>query len=630
MSDSHSPVRGRSVLGRLFHFLWMLVSGLLKLITIVFVLGSLAAIWLLLRNGHGGLRIEHNTPLVLAPSGVLVEQIDEDPSQRLLENLNGQLPSQSSLRDLIDALETAKDDPRIPFAVLKLDGLADAGLPQLEELAAAMRDFRATGKKIIAWSPSYEQAYYYAAAQADEVVMDPMGSLSIEGFSSYNNYFKDGLDKLGVDVHVFRVGEYKSAVEPFTRNDMSPDARAASLDWLGDLWKDYGKGVAEGRKLPATAVDDYVRRFAAGLEAHGGDPAAYAKASGLVSSVETQAEFRKRMGAIVGFDDELGSFRQIYYLDYLSAVEREGTLKGGKAHDAHTIALVAVQGEIVDGTGQVGQAGGDTISDLLDQARRDDDISAVVLRVNSPGGSVWASEQIRREVQALKADGKPVVASMSTVAASGGYWVAMDADQIYAHDSTVTGSIGIFGMIPTIDRGLAKLGIHTDGVGTTPLAGTLRIDRPLSAELGRIIQAQIDKGYRDFIGGVSKARDIPVEKVNEIARGRVWSGAHAKALGLVDDIGGLQQAADAAAKLAGIEDGDYELLEMAPKREFALDFLSRFYGRAQLAWMPAGMRGWLQTLSAQTDIERWLSGFNDPRGMYAQCFCTPQQGGHSR
>ncbi|WP_028079423.1 signal peptide peptidase SppA [Solimonas soli] len=627
MSDTHNPVRGRSVLGRLFHFLWMLVSGLLKLIIIVSVLGTLAIAWFALRSGHGA-KVEDNMPLVLAPTGALVEQIDEDPGQRLLQNLNGQPPQQSSLRDLIDALDAAKDDPRIPFAVLKLDGLSDAGLPQLEELVAAMKEFRASGKKIIAWGPSYEQAPYYAAAQADEIVLDPMGSLSIEGFSTYNNYFKDGLDKLGVDVHVFRVGEYKSAVEPFTRNDMSPDARAANVDWLGDLWKDYGKGIGEGRKLPETAADDYVRKLGAGLEAHGGDNAAYAKAAGLVTSVETLGDFRKRMGAQVGMDDDLGSFRQIHYLDYLAAIDYEASKK--KQSAKNTIAMVAVQGEIVDGSGEVGQAGGDAIADLLDRARRDEDISAVVLRVNSPGGSVWASEQIRRAVDALKADGKPVVASMSTVAASGGYWVSMDADQIFAHDSTVTGSIGIFGMIPTIDRGLAKLGVHTDGVGTTPLAGTLRIDRPMSAELSHIIQAQIDKGYRDFIGGVSKARNIPVDKVNEIARGRVWSGEKAKQLGLVDAIGGLDEAADAAAKLAGIEDGEYELEEMTPERDFASELLSRFSGEARYAWMPARTASWLRTMLEKTDIEHWLSSFNDPRGMYAQCFCTPQQGGRGR
>lgn len=613
----------RSILGRLFHFLWMVVSGFLKLIVIVVVIGGFALTWLALRGGHG-VTVEKNIPLVLAPTGDLVDQVDEDPGKRLLQNVNGAPPAQSSVRDLVEALEAAKDDARIPFAVLKLDGLSNAGLPQLEEVVAAMKDFRKSGKKIIAWSPSYDQSFYYAAAQADEVVMDPMGSVSIEGFSMYTNYFKDALDKLGVDIHVFRVGEYKSAVEPYTRNDMSPDARAANIDWLGDLWTEYGKGIGEGRKLSATATDDYVNGFVAGITAHEGDAAAYAKASGLVTSVETLTQFRKRMGAQVGMDDDLGSFRQINYLDYLAAVGGE-IEKHRKAAAKGKLALVFVQGEIVDGEGDVGKAGGDTISDLLDQARRDDDVSAVVLRVNSPGGSVWASEQIRRAVDQLKADGKPVVASMSTLAASGGYWVSMDADKIYAHNSTITGSIGIFGMIPTIDRGLAKIGVHTDGVGTTSLAGAFAMDRPLSADVGKIMQAQIDKGYRDFIGGVAKARNIPVEKVNEIARGRVWSGEHAKTIGLVDEIGGLDQAEDAAAKLAGLEVGQYDVEEMQPKRDFTTELLSHFSGEFGMAWLPSGARIWLQELNAKTDAAQLLSSFNDPQGLYARCFCTPQQ-----
>jgi protease-4 len=612
----------RSLWGRLFHFLWMLVSGFLKLVVMVVVIGGFALTWLLLRGGQGA-AIEKNVPLVVAPTGALVDQIEEDPAWRFLQNLNGAEPTQSSVRDIIEALELAKGDARIPFVVLKLDGLSDAGLPQLEEVVAAMKDFRKSGKKIIAWSPSYDQSFYYAAAQADEVVIDPMGSVSIEGFSAYTNYFKDALDKLGIDMHVFRVGEYKSAVEPYTRNDMSAEARSENSVWLGDLWSLYGKGIGEGRKLPANAADDYVRGFVTGMTTHDGDTAAYAKASGLVTSVETLADFRKRMGAQVGMDDDLGSFRQIHYLDYLAAVggdaerRREAAAKG-------TVALVFVQGEIVDGPGDFGQAGGDTIADLLDEARRDEDVSAVVLRVDSPGGSVWASEQIRRAVDNLKADGKPVVASMSTVAASGGYWVSMDADQIFAHDSTITGSIGIFGIVPTVDRGLAKIGIHTDGVGTTPLAGAFGMFRPLSPEVGQIMQSQIEKGYRDFIGGVAKARDIPVDKVNEIARGRVWSGERARKLGLVDAIGGLKQAEDAAAKLAGLEAGQYDVEEMSPKRGFAAELLSRFSGEIGMAWLPTGVRSWLTVLGAKPDVARMLSSFNDPQGMYARCFCTPE------
>jgi protease-4 len=613
----------KSVISRFFGAIWKIAVLLYRTIFILSLAVSLFVIWTLV----GGSRlptVEDNVALILAPTGDLVEQIDQDPGQQLFESFTGEAPSQTLLRDLVDALEFAKDDPRIAFAVLKLDGLFSAGLPQLEELSAAIRDFQAAGKKVIAYSPWYEQAQFYAAAQADEVVVDPMGMVHMEGFSSYTNYFKDALDKLGVQVNVFRVGEYKSAVEPFTRNDMSEEARAANLEWLGDLWTDYGKGVSAGRKLPETAVNDYVGGFRSGLEAGGGDAAAYAKQSGLVTHIETLKEFRARMGAIVGIDEDHGSFRQIYFHDYLRAAGRE-SLKASMATATPPgrVALVVVQGEIVDGPGDIGQAGGDTVSDLLDRARRDKDISAVVLRVDSPGGSVWASEQIRREVLALKAEGKPVVASMSSVAASGGYWVSMDANEIWAHGTTITGSIGIFGLIPTIDRSLEKIGVHTDGVGTTSLAGGFRIDRPLSEDVSSIIQSQIDKGYADFIGGVAKARDLPVEKVNEIARGRVWSGDDAAEIGLVDHFGGLQQAADAAAKLAGLNPETYELQEIAPDRGFALTLLSQFSGSLRIGDLP-GVGAWLREFTQRTDLQRVLSAFNDPQGMYANCYCTPR------
>lgn len=612
-----------SLLGRLFDFAWRFVVGVYKLVVICLFIAMGIGLWLAFRSG-GAVKVENNVALVIAPTGDLVEQVDREPGREFLEGLAGEKPTQTLLRDLVDALDEGAKDPRIAFAVLKLDGLWDAGLPQLEELAGALQRFRAAGKKVVAYGPWYEQSHYFAAAQADEVVLDPMGMVNIEGFSTYSNYFKDGLDKLGVQVNVFRVGEYKSAVEPFTRNDMSEEAKAANRKWLGDLWREYGQSVAKARHLPASAADDYVAHLGAALEKDHGDAAAYAKSFGLVTRVETLDEFRKRMGAVVGFDDDHGSFRQINFNDYLRAVDREHSRR--KAEKDARVALIVVQGEIVDGEGQVGQAGGDTIADLLDEARRDEGVAAVVLRVNSPGGSVWASERIRREIQNLRNDGKPVVASMSSVAASGGYWVSMDADEIWAHPSTITGSIGIFGLIPTIDQPLQKLGIHTDGVGTTPLAGAFRMDRPLSPEVARIVQAQIDKGYRDFVTGVAQARKLPLAAVEKIARGRVWSGADAKSLGLIDHFGNLQDAADAAAKLAGLEPETYELEEFAPEHDFAAQVLSRFSGSLHVDLIP-GLPAWAHHLLEQADLGRNLRGFNDPRGMYAHCFCTPSTGG---
>lgn len=619
MSQSNS----KSLLRRLFDFIWGAIVTLYRIAVILSVTVAIALFWFAMKGGKPVV-VEDNIALVLAPTGTLVEQIDEDPSQRFFEDLSGDMPSQSSLRELIEALEAARDDDRISFAVLKLDNLFDAGFAQLDELRTAMAEFQAAGKRIVAWGPWYDQMHYYAASQADEVVLDPYGFIQLEGFSLYNNYFRDALDKLGVDVHVFRVGEYKSAVEPFTRNDMSAEARQANLEWLGDLWTAYGRGVASGRKLPQTAAADYVTGLRAGMAERGGDGAAYARDAGLVSKLETLSEFRTRMAETVGIDEDHGSFRQIHYREYLSAVHH-GAAARGKHTGGKNVALVVVQGEIVDGPGEPGQAGGDTIYDLLDEVRRDPDAAAVVLRIDSPGGSVFAAEQIRRGVQNLRAEGKPVVASMSSVAASGGYWVAMDTDQIWAHETTITGSIGVFGMIPTLDKTLGKLGIHTDGVGTTPLAGAFRLDRPLTEDAQAIIQSGVEKVYHDFIGGVAAARKLPLERVDLVARGRVWSGEDARQLGLIDEFGDLRQAADAAAKLGGLDVDDYELDERQPQRGFASELLTQFFGKARVDLLP-GVSAWVERLRARADMDRMLMAFNDPRGLYAHCFCTVSWG----
>ncbi|GAC1621490.1 MAG: signal peptide peptidase SppA [Nevskia sp.] len=615
----------RSLIVRLFSWIWTLIVFVYRTAIVLFVVLLGLVIW-----GGGratSAKIENNEPLALIPSGTVSEQIDEGRGRSFLRQFSATKPTQALLRDLVESLDLASTDARVPFAVLKLDDLERAGLPQLEEIAVAMRKFRAAGKPIYAYGESYDQKQYYLAAQADEISLDPMGSVLLEGLGVYGNYFKDALDKLGIEVNVFRVGEFKSAVEPYERNDMSPEARTANAAWLGDLWKNYGSAIGEARKLTPDAVDRYVNGFSAGLKKHEGDAAAYALEAQLVTRIETQGDFRKRMIEKVGEDKQHGSFRQIDSDNYLAAAHAESR----KKRPAAKIALVVVQGEIVDGEGDDSSAGGDTIADLLDQARRDEDVDAVVLRVDSPGGSVKASEKIRRAVQALQSDGKPVVASMSTLAASGGYWVSMEADQIWAEPTTITGSIGIFGMIPTISEPLNKLGIHTDGVGTTPLAGAFRIDRPLSPEVRTIFQSQIEKGYRNFIEGVSKGRDIPVEQVNAIARGRVWSGKAAKELGLVDQLGGLAEARAATAKLAKLEEGAYQFYEMQPDRNYFMQLFGRYFGSSQLGLgalarlIPQGALG-----SQAQDLAQALARLDDRQGVYAYCFCTPVLAGRSR
>lgn len=624
MSDSR--VERKSLIRRWFDGLWTLIVTLYRVVVIGIFLISLVMLWSAF-SGGGSRKIESNVALVLWPSGALVDQLDTDPGQRLIEQFNGEPPSETRLGDLVEALQLAADDERISMAVLKLDMLTAAGLPQIEELGAAMKAFRAKGKPIYAYGPSFDQTSYLAASFADDVSLDPFGSVTLEGLSVYQNYFKDGLDKLGVEVNVFRVGEYKSAVEPFLRNDMSDEARAANREWLGDLWTRYDAVAAAGRQLAPGFADRYVSGFRTALQARQGDAAQVALDAGLVTRLETLGEFRRRVAERVGEDKDHGSFRQIHFHDYLHTALAEH--RQPPEHDGHQVAVIAVQGEIVDGMGEPGQAGGDTIADLLDEARRDDNVAAVVLRVDSPGGSVWASEQIRRGVNELRADGKPVVASMGSVAASGGYWVSMDTDRIFAHESTITGSIGIFGLIPTLQKPFEKLGIHTDGVGTTPLAGGLRLDRPLSEDVKAIVQSQVENGYQHFIGGVAKGRKLELQRVDEIARGRVWSGRRAKELGLVDEFGGLEQAAASAAQFAGLG-SDWTMEPYEPPAGGVLSTISHFFGHSMIRVdlsafglrLPASLQGWLR----QADVGRQLSLFNDRRGLYAYCFCEPALG----
>lgn len=611
----------RPLIVRLFSWIWTLVVFCFRAVVVLSLVVIGVGLWAGSRNEAPA--IEDNIALAVIPTGEISDQVVDDRGRALIRQFSDTKPEQTPLRVVVEAIEAAATDRRIPALVLKLDDMSGAGLPQLEAIAEALRHFRAAGKPVYAYGDGYDQRQYYLAAQADEISLDPFGAVLIEGFSVYTNYFKDALDKLGVEINIFRVGEFKSAVEPYERNDMSAEARTANQAWLGDLWSLYGSAVGTARKLTPDAVSRYISGLPAGLEKHRGDIAAYALEAGLVTRVETQAAFRKRLIDKVGEDKQHGSFRQIDFASYHAAIQAEKAAATGDQ-----MAVVVVQGEIVDGDGDETTAGGDTIAGLLDDARRDDDIKAVLLRVNSPGGSVFASEKIRRGVLALQAAGKPVVASMSTLAASGGYWISMDADQIWAEPTTITGSIGIFGLIPTIAEPLNRLGVHTDGVGTTPLAGAFRIDRPLGSEIKSLFQLQIEKGYRNFIEGVAKGRDLPVEQVDTIARGRVWSGKAAKELGLVDSLGGYPQAEAALAQLATLAPGEYQVRELQPERDLFHQFLGDLFGArsqgfaALLDQLPGGALA-----TPAKSLAAAVRRLDDPQRIYAYCFCTPQLGG---
>lgn len=623
MASSAADTPRKSALRRGFEGLWSGVVILLKVIVLLNLVVILVAMWFLYR-GPGAVTIEDNLSLVIAPTGVLVDRLDVDPTRALLDDFAGMPPPQTALRDVITALDRAAADARISFVLLKLDGMTGAGLAQLAELTAAVDRYKASGKTVVAYAPWYDQASYLAASHADEVVIDPMGVLAIEGLSSYSSYFKGLTEKLGVTINVFRVGDYKSAVEPFLRTDMSAEAKQANQAWLEVLWRRYGIHVGEGRGLDADATHRFVEALPARMATEQGQWAEIALDAGLVTHVETLAQFRDRMRARVGTDPEHGSFRQIHFHRYLRGTDREQHQRDRDSRRTPgTIARVVVQGDIVNGRGDIGVAGGDTVARLLDDAARNPEVKAVLLRVNSPGGSVWASEQIRRGVTELQLAGKPVVVSMGNLAASGGYWVSMNADRIFALPETITGSIGIFGLLPTFENALDKIGVTSDGVGTTSLAGAFRLDRPLSAPVRQLIQAEVERGYDTFITQVADARGQGREAIETVAQGRVWSGEDALSIGLIDAYGSEDDARLALAELAGLD--DWEVVEWADDTDPFRRLLKQFKGGmtfwASSALMPEGLRGWVLGLQQPLASLSQLQRLNDPRGQYAHCEC---------
>lgn len=584
------PPTRRNPIAAFFIGLWDVMNFTRRLILNVLFFGLLFFILVALvvaaGMGAGASKsLQDRTTLVIAPEGRLVEQYSADPVSRAIAKSMGDTSAEEiQLRDLIRAIDAAREDKKIERVVLELDKLQPSGFASLREVAGALQQLRASGKQLVAYSESMGQSQYLLAAQADEVYLDPMGAVLLEGLGRYRQYFRTGLqDKLGVDVHLFKVGEYKSAAEPYVLDAASPQAKEADLYWMNDVWQRYLGDIAKARRLDPAQLAAGIDTLPEGIAAAGGDLAKFALQQKLVTALKTREEFEDLMverGVADGDAD--GGFRSIDLGSYLGQLDARRSPVDSRPQ----VAVVVAAGEISGGDLPAGRIGGESTSALLREARDDNDVKAVVLRVDSPGGEVFASEQIRREVVALQAAGKPVVVSMGDLAASGGYWISMNADRIYADASTITGSIGIFGMVPNVARALDKIGVHTDGVGTTRFAGAFDMTKPLDPAVGQVIQSVIDKGYADFTGRVADARKKPVEAVDEVARGRVWSGAQAKERGLVDAFGGLKDAvADAAgrAKLGAVDKYRVRYIEK-PATPFA-QFLGGFAGSRTGAWM---------------------------------------------
>lgn len=553
--------------------------------------------------------------LVLNLRGALVEQTTErEPMELLRSDFGSNMPRQAQLRNVLDAIARGADDERIKVLVLALDEFSGGGPSKLHRVGDAIDSFRKTGKPVIAVGDNYTQGPYLLAAHADTIFINPQGGIFFQGYGRFRFYYKALLDKLKVSTNVFRVGTFKSAIEPYIRDDMSDEASEANRAFLGDLWNNYTASVEAARELEPGAIGAYVENLPEVLRAAGGDAGKAALDAGLADRLATRIEQRAHIAGLVGNGEKTQSFNGIGYENYLRAVAPDDASGGAK------IGVVVAAGMIVDGEAPRGTIGGDTVARLIRRARQDDDVKAVVLRVDSGGGSAFASEIIRQELIEAKRAGKPVIASMGSVAASGGYWISASADEIWAAPTTITGAIGVFGMFPTIERSLAAIGIHNDGVGTTALSGALNPAREMVPGVADLLQQSIEEGYERFISIVAEGRGKTAEEIDAVAQGRVWSGQTAHELGLVDNLGTLEDAVAAAAARAGIEDYEIEYFEKKPS--LTQQILAEFLEGVRVALgddepVPeAPLFAQLRRLVRDLTV---LARLNDPGGAYALC-----------
>ncbi|MGV6852158.1 MAG: signal peptide peptidase SppA [bacterium] len=605
----------RNIFVRFFSGLWRFLDETRRTVFNLITLFILIALLSALTERSPG--VKDKTTLVIAPKGFIVDDYTIDPVQRTLNEAMGEETPETRLRDILRAIKLAATDQNIDRLMIVPDHIWSMNFSMVQEINSAIEEFKKSDKTVIAYGDNMDQNQYAIAALADKIILHPDGAVFLEGYSRYRNYYKEGLDKLGVDVHLFRVGKYKSAAEPYIRNSMSDASKEANLSWMGSLWDQYLDGVASARGLDRDKLAHMVNNLDQVVTESKGHLAQVAIDEGLVDELMTRDQMRKFMVDEGEYDEEIHSFRQVGISSYLEH-HPQLPLPGDR------VAVVVAQGAIGGGDQPPGKIGGESTSRLIRDARFDDDVKALVLRVNSPGGSVFPSELIRREIELFKESGRPVVVSMSGLAASGGYWISMNADQIWANPGTITGSIGIFGMMMNYPETLSKIGIHTDGVGTTDIAGAFRPDRPMNPKIATTIQSIIDKGYQDFIGKVAKARDMEVDQVDAIAQGRVWSGAQAKEIGLVDKLGGLDQAIEAAATLADISNYQirYVTQELTPMQQFLQDVSGgamAMLGVKQLS--PLSLLPRTQAKQIKQDLELITQTNDDPYSRFAYCFC---------
>lgn len=604
----------------LFVGLWTVLNFCRKLFFNVIFIFILVAIILAVSADKDPVAVRPDSALYMNLQGRLViEKESVDPFEQFMQEAFGEEPENPELlvRDLEKTLRNAKEDNRIKALVLDLAEFEGGGLDKLRRVAQAIDDFKVSGKPVYAIGDYFAQSQYYLAAHADKIYLNPMGALLLEGYGRYGLYFKDLLEKLQVTTHIFRVGTYKSAVEPFLRNDMSDAAKEANREWLDTYWEQYKEDVAAARNIPESQFDEKLDVLVEKFDAAGGDFAQYALENGWVDALKTRTDIRQELAELVGRDDTELGVNVTTFSAYLKVINPP---MPSIEKDGDQVAIVVAKGQILDGEQRAGTIGGDSTARLLRQARIDDNVKAVVLQVDSPGGSSFASEVIRQEVLELQKAGKPVVASMSTYAASGGYWISAPADKIYASPSTITGSIGVFGMFMTYENTLDYIGVSSDGVASTEVAG-LSPARELDPRFADILQRNVESSYNRFITMVAENRQMTPEAVDNVAQGRVWIGTKAKELGLVDELGELEDAVIAAAELAGIEEYEtsYVKRQLSPQEMFWREFFGQamvWAAKSQFVGNDTPMMGMVKQLLTHYNSVNQL---NDPMGVYVLC-----------
>ena len=617
--------RALAPVGRLFGKLWWFMDGTRRVVfTLLFWLIVIGLIWAATR---GDKPLQEKTTLVLDIQGEVVEQFSGSPRDQAIAQIKGENRAQTRLRDILRALDAAAKDEHITQVLLDLDQMGGATPAALHEIEAALTRFKASKKPVVAFGNAYDQRAYYLAAQATEVYVHPMGGVMIEGYGRYRNYYKDALDRLGIAPNVMRVGTYKNAVEPYFENGPSKATLEAEGYLYDELWARYQSSVEAARKLPKGAIQRAIDELPQRLQAVNGDPGKFVLAEKLVDGLKTRDEVEALLEKRGAKDEK--ALRRIGLGAYVAQLPAKLPKPDGQ------VGVIVAEGEIVDGSAGPGRIGGESMSKLIRQAREDDKIKAVVLRVNSPGGSAFASELVRRELELTRAVGKPVVVSMGGVAASGGYWISMASDEVIADPSTITGSIGVFGMLPTADKLMDKLSIHTGGYTTTWLASGYDPRRPLDPRLAQVVQSSIEHIYADFTGKAAKARKKTQPQIDAVGQGRVWTGAQALERGLVDRNGLLADAIASAAKRAKLGD-DPSVQYVEPERS-TVDRLLASVGDAaapSLQAMVMQAMGGLPSLpaplrEAQADMT-WLAeqaqagpaGAKPPVRAIVHCLCT--------